>query len=148
MVVNQSIDARLRGFPNNTQPRVLNPEATSGGVDTTGPEITQADVDAAVATLRQDLESQVAEAIGTASPDEILVEAPRGEPIVSLPEGIVGMRDQERVEISGELAWEVVRADPATVIAEARDRLLLDATQVPAGHELLPDSVEALPSCT
>ena len=142
VVVNQSIDARLRGFPNNSQPRVLNPEATSGGVDTTGPEITQADVDAAVATLRQDLASQVAEAIGTASPEEILVEAPRGEPIVSLPEGIVGMRDQERVEVSGELAWEVVRADPATVVADARDRLLSDATQVPAGHELLPDSVE------
>ena len=142
VVVNQSIDAQLRGFPNNPEPRVLNPEATSGGVDSTGPEITQADVDAAVASLRQDLASQVAEAIGTADPDEIFVEVPRAEPAISVPEGIVGMRDQERVEISGELAWEVVRADPATVVEDARARLLADVALVPAGQELLEDSVD------
>lgn len=142
VVVNQSIDAQLRGFPNNPEPRVLNPEATSGGVDTTGPEITQADVDTAVATLRQGLASQVAEAIGSADPGEIFVEAPRGEPTISVPEGIVGTRDQERVPISGDLAWEVVRADPATVVEDARARLLADVALVPAGQELLEDSVD------
>lgn len=142
VVVNPSIDARLRGFPNNTQPRVLNPDATAGGVDTTGPEITQADVDTAVATLRQVLSSRAADAIGTADPDEIFIEAPRQEPTITLPEGLVGARDQPQVEISGELAWEVVRADPATVVEAARSRLLADPTQIPAGQDLLGDSLD------
>ncbi|MGH2417605.1 MAG: hypothetical protein ACRDFY_04665, partial [Candidatus Limnocylindria bacterium] len=51
-VLTPSIDQRLRGFPENPERRVENPEPTAGGVDTTGPEITQADVDAAVASLR------------------------------------------------------------------------------------------------
>ena len=142
VVVDQSVDARLRGFPENPQPRVLNPEPTSGGVDTTGPEITQADVDAAVTAVREDLASQVAEATDTADPDLIAVVAPPGEAVIEVPEGLVGTRDTERVEIGGELAWEVVRADPATVIEEARTRLLEDPAFLPAGHEYLEDSVE------
>ena len=142
VVVDQSVDARLRGFPENPQPRVLNPEPTSGGVDTTGPEITQADVDAAVTAVREDLASQVAEATDTADPDLIAVVAPPGEAVIEVPEGLVGTRDTERVEIGGELAWEVVRADPAEVIEEARRRLIEDTARLPAGHEYLEDSVE------
>ena len=142
VVVDQSVDARLRGFPENPQPRVLNPEPTSGGVDTTGPEITQADVDAAVTAVREDLASQVAEATDTADPDLIAVVAPPGEAVIEVPEGLVGTRDTERVEIGGELAWEVVRADPAGVIEEARRRLIEDTARLPAGHEYLEDSVE------
>ena len=48
--LSQDVDQRLRGFPNNTERLVLNPEATAGGIDTTGTEITQADVDTAVAS--------------------------------------------------------------------------------------------------
>ena len=142
VVVNPSIDARLRGFPENPEPRVLNPEPTAGGVDATGPEITQADVDTAVAALREALASQVAEAIGTADPDMITVEPPLGEPVIEVPEGLVGTRDQERAEIGGELAWEVVRADPASVVDEARARLINDATLLREGHELLQGSIE------
>ena len=142
VVVDQSVDARLRGFPENPQPRVLNPEPTSGGVDTTGPEITQADVDAAVTAVREDLASQVAEATDTADPDLIAVVAPPGEAVIEVPEGLVGTRDTERVEIGGELAWEVVRADPAGVVEEARRQLIEDTARLPAGHEYLEDSVE------
>jgi hypothetical protein len=142
VVVDQSVDARLRGFPENPQPRVLNPEPTSGGVDTAGPEITQEDVDAAVTVLREALASQVAEATDTADPDLIAVVAPPGEPVIEVPEGLVGRRDTERVEIGGELPWEVVRADPGTVIEEARSRLVEDLARLPVGHEYLEDSVE------
>lgn len=142
VVVNQAIDARLRGFPENPEPRVLNPEPTAGGVDTTGLEITQADVDTAVAALRQALEAQVVDATGAADPDSISVPAPLGEPVIDIPEGLVGQRDQERVEIGGELSWEVMRADPASVIDEARDRLINDASLLPEGHELLGTSIE------
>ena len=54
-VLSQNADARLQGFPENGQRRVTNPEATSGGVDESGPQITQADVDAAVEALTADL---------------------------------------------------------------------------------------------
>jgi hypothetical protein len=141
-VVNQSIDARLRGFPNNPERRVVNPEPTTGGTDATGPEILQADVNAAVAELRRALASQVAAAIGDADPEMITVEPPLAEPAIDVPDGLVGTRDQERVEISGELAWEVVRADPAAVSAEARDRFLADPSLVSAGQQLLEDSLE------
>jgi hypothetical protein len=142
VVVDPSIDARLRGFPENPEPRVLNPEPTAGGVDATGPEITQEDVDIARAALREDLAARVAEAIGTADPDLITVEAPRSDPTIQLPEGLAGMRDEERVEITGELAWEVVRAEPTAVSEEARARLMADGSLLPDGHELLQDSIE------
>ncbi len=144
VVVDRSIDARLRGFPENPEPRVLNPEPTSGGIDATGSEITQEDVDAAVTALREDLASKVAEAVGTADPDVISVVASRDEPAIQLPEDLVGTRDEERVEIRGELAWEVVRADPALVTDEARARLVADSSLIPDGHELLEESVEVV----
>jgi len=142
VVLDESTDARLRGFPENEEPRVLNPEPTSGGIDTTGPEITQADVDAAVAALRAELAGLADDAVGSGDPERIVVEAPRGEPTLDIPEGLVGTRDQERVAISGDLAWEVVGADPAAVEDAARARLESDPTLVAAGQELLPDSVE------
>lgn len=142
VVVNQSIDARLRGFPENPEPRVLNPEPTAGGEDSTGPEITQADVDAAVTALREDLVTMATETIGSADPDLITVVTPLADPTIPLPEGLVGTRDQERVEISGELPWEVVLADPISVIDEARDRLLADSSLLPEGQELVDGSIE------
>ena len=57
MVVNEGIDQQLRGFPENPERRVDNPEATAGGVDDTGTEITQQDVDAATASLLGALDS-------------------------------------------------------------------------------------------
>lgn len=142
VVVNPSIDARLRGFPNNPERRVVNPEPTAGGLDESGPEITQADVDAALASLRADLVASATAAIGSPDPDVITVQAPLGEPILRVPEGLTGTRDQERVEISGELAWEVTSADPDSVREEARDRLLADPSLVPQGHEVLEGSVQ------
>ena len=62
-VLSENADARLQGFPENGQRRVTNPEATSGGVDETGAEITQADVDAAVEALTADLQGEVADAL-------------------------------------------------------------------------------------
>ena len=44
-ILSQNTAARLRGFGNNRERLVLNPEATAGGVDDTGTEITQQDVD-------------------------------------------------------------------------------------------------------
>lgn len=141
-VVDQSIDARLRGFPENPQRRVSNPEPTAGGVDTSGPEIVQTDLDTALETLRRELSAAVDDAIGPDDPDAIVIRVPTAEPRIEVPDDLVGRRDTERVELSGELDWEIVRADPASVIDLARAELQGDASLVPDGHELLPGSVD------
>ncbi len=141
VVVNEDVDARLRGFPENPQPRVLNPAPTSGGVDTTGPEISQADVDAAVDALRADLASQVAGAEAAVT-DGIAVAAPTEEPAITGLEDLVGRRDEERVEIRGTQAWSVAVADESAVMERAREVLSDVGLTIPPDHELDPNSIE------
>jgi hypothetical protein len=141
VVVNESIDDQLGGVPENPQPRVLNPEPTSGGVDTSGPEITQADVDTAIATLRQRL-AEAADAASAADGDEVVVAAERPEPTIAGTEGLVGTRDQAEAEIAGELTWAILRADVSDVEAAAIERMAAEAGPLPDGHEIVPGSAE------
>ena len=76
-VLNEDADARLQGFPENAERRVTNPEATSGGIDETGTEITQADVDAAVEALTADLAERGRRCAGRAA-DAIVVQTGAG----------------------------------------------------------------------
>jgi hypothetical protein len=143
VVVNEDVDAQLRGFPENPQPRVLNPAPTTGGVDTTGPEIAQADVDAAVEALRADLATQLADAATDVS-DGIAVAAPAAEPAFTGLEDLVGRRDEERVEIGATQAWSVAVADEAEVVERGRQLLEADRLAVPEGHRLMADSIEVI----
>ena len=140
VVVNEDIDDRLGGVPENPQPRVLNPAATSGGVDTTGPEITQADVDAAVEALRADLAGQIADATAEQA-GRIEVAAPPAEPVVEGLDDLVGTRDQERAEISATQSWSIAVSGETQVIERGTEMLLADPSAVPEGHDLLSDSV-------
>jgi hypothetical protein len=138
-VVNEGIDAQLRGFPENPERRVINPEATSGGADETGPEILQADVDAARATLR----TALSEAIDEALPDDggILVRPQEpAEPEIPGADDLVGRRDVAEAELTGTQAWEAWRVDPDAVEAAAIDRLETDPGLVPDGYAIVPDS--------
>ncbi len=115
-----STKARPRGCAaSRTTPSgcVVNPEATAGGVDTTGTEITQADVDTAVAALRADLDGQLAAALGSNSGAVFAdaVEAP--EPVIQGVDGLVGTRDQPEAQISGTLAYDRLSAERADVVA-------------------------------
>jgi hypothetical protein len=92
--------------------------------------------------LTEELRQQVTTAVAPAE-DEIIVPAASAEPVVQLPEGLVGTRDQERIEISGELAWAADRLDPEAVVRAAEERFNADASVIPDGHELLPGSVVA-----
>ena len=139
-VVNEGTASRLRGFPNNPERLVVNPEATAGGTDTTGPEIIQADVDTAVAALRADLDGQLAAALGSNGGAVFAdaVEAP--EPVVQGVEGLVGTRDQAEAQITGTLGYDRLSARRADVVARAEEELASDASVLPSGHVLLPDS--------
>ncbi len=76
-VLDPDLEGQLRGFPTITEPLVTNPEPTSGGDERSGVEITQEDVDAAVAELREALEQAAAEAL---APSESLLFADPVEP--------------------------------------------------------------------
>ncbi|HEX7171691.1 MAG TPA: hypothetical protein VF365_03665 [Candidatus Limnocylindria bacterium] len=140
VVVDEDVDDRLGGVPENPQPRVLNPEPTAGGIDTSGPEIAQADVDAAVEAVRTDLAAQVADAT-TEEGERIAVAAEPADPVIEGLEDLVGTRDQERVEISGTQAWELFVVDPETVIERGTELFLVDEAVVPPGSELLAGTI-------
>lgn len=140
VILDESLDDRLGGVPENPQPRVLNPAPTSGGLDESGPEITQADVDAVLETLRADLAGQVAEATAAEAGWVTVVEAPAEAVIEGVHEGLVGTRDEERVELRGSQDWEVVRVERDEVVARAEERFLADGV-VGEGREPLAGSI-------
>lgn len=132
----------LRGFDNNTARLVVNYEATAGGLEDTGPEVTQADLDAALATLREQLADLVAEALeGTTG---INVDQP-AEPEIEIPEDLVGRRDETAFTLAGALAYDRATVDPAEVDAAGRQMLDDDQTAIVLGHELVAGSVEVEP---
>jgi hypothetical protein len=136
-VLTQSVDQQLRGFPENPERRVQNFEATAGGVDTAGPEITQADVDGAVASLTQDLAAQVAVALGSGG-DLVVADAVAApEPVIEGLDGLAGTRDQAEVEIGGTLAYDRRSVERATVIERAEERLAADVAAMPDGHDVV-----------
>lgn len=137
-VLNRGTAGRLRGFPQNGARLVANAEPTSGGVDASGPEFVQADLDAAVAALEADLAARVE----AAAPDGgIVVMGEPDEPRLEGAEDLVGTRDAERATLTGTLDWWALHADSAVADELARERFLGDASVVPDGHDLLPDSV-------
>lgn len=139
-VLSEETAAMLRGFQNNQARLVENPEPTTGGLDTTGPEITQSDVDAAVASLREALAAGVAEELAsdTSMISADVVAAP--EPTFDGLDGLVGTRDQAEVQIGGTLAYDRLSVERAISVERAEAQLAADAAVLPAGHALLPDA--------
>jgi len=140
-VLSQGTAARLRGFPNNAERLVANPDATSGGADESGTEITQADVDAAVAAAREALATAVAEALGDDSDtgDALYADVPGTTgPAFDGLDDLVGARDRSEAEITGRLAYDALTAGRAEIVRAAEERFAAEATVVPASHELVP----------
>jgi hypothetical protein len=127
----------LRAFANNASKLVENPSPTSGGDERTGPEILQADVDAAVALLRAALAAEVETALGDG--DVIRVPVAPAEPAFEGLDDLVGTRDQPAVEIRGTLAYDTWLVDRARLDSAAADRLSADRTAVPDGFRLVAD---------
>ena len=120
---------------------MINPEATSGGVDEAGVRVTRRDVEAAVESLTSELRGQAGDALAEQG-DAIVVETELAEPTITGLEGLVGTRDQAETTIEGTLPWEAWTADPDQVTDAARGRFADDPSVVPDGHSLLPDSIE------
>ncbi|MDQ2934611.1 MAG: hypothetical protein M3R49_06465 [Chloroflexota bacterium] len=143
-VVDPQIDARLQGYPTISEPRVRNPDATAGGKEATGPQIKKEDVDAAAAALRKDLESQLAKVLGDQA-GRLSPARAAPAPVIAVAKGLVGTRDRATFELSGTLAYDHRSVQIADVEAAARERLASDAAAIPAGTELLADTVQVTP---
>lgn len=127
---------RLRGFANNQQPLVTNPNPTSRGDERTGPEITQADVDAAVEALRTALVDDFEAVMGDGDVIRVPVGIPLEPSFVGL-DGLVAMRDQATVEIHGSLPYDVWLVDVGHLELAADERLGQDRDAVPDGFRLI-----------
>lgn len=142
-VLSQGVAARLRGFPGNTARLVINYEPTEGGQLASGPEITEADLEGALTALRAELSRLAGERVAGESDEErITVSSVDAEPVIDLPDGLVGTRDQPEVRIGGTLGWAVTSVDRETVRAEAEARFADDPGVRAEGRELLDGSVE------
>ena len=141
-ILDQNVAARLRGFGNNNQQLVVNPEAMAGGLDDTGTLITQQDVDTATASLRTALDAAVADALGATGDALYADPAEPPDAVVEGLDGLVETRDPESAEISGTLAYDRLSVDRSEVLALATERLLGDATVLPGGHQLVPSGTE------
>ncbi len=142
VVVDAEIDQQLRGFPENPERRVDNPEPTAGGVDTTGLEFTDDDVSTAQAALLASLDRAVADELAGTRNAIFADPAEPAEAVIEGLDGLVGTRDQETAEISGSLAYDRLLAQPEEVIDLAQERFATDASVLPEGHELLLGAIE------
>ncbi|HSM37864.1 MAG TPA: hypothetical protein VK838_00915 [Candidatus Limnocylindrales bacterium] len=139
-VENPRVDGFLKGFPGLTGRRVTNPDATSGGELNEQPEITQGDVDAAVAEIQADLAGQLDRRL-TDDPQRAYGPVEGGDPVIEVPEDLVGRRGEETFSLSGSLSYRRAYLERDAVEQAAADRLLADPTAVPEGTQVLADTV-------
>lgn len=127
---------RLRGFANNAQPLVVNPGPTSGGSESSGTEITQEDVDAAVASLREALTALVAAELDRTRATAVTIgEIP--QPAIEGLDGLVGTRDLETVDIRGTLAYDHWLVDQEGLERAAAERFARDGEAIPRGSRVV-----------
>ena len=131
----------LRGLPDNPNRLVTNADPTAGGLETPHPVIQQLDVDAAVATLKADLSSQLAAAL--ASHPEWLFAAPPADetPQIVIPPDLVGKEDTATFDLTGTLAFDRPYVLKTDAEAAAGEKLLADASAPPVGTVVVPESI-------
>jgi len=145
-VDDRTIDRRLRGSGANKSRVVTNPNTLTGGKSTTTQEITQKDVDGAVADLRAEAARQL-DAQLAAHSDRVYVAPAKAEaPTITIPDGLVGTRGEETFELSGTLAYDRTYALAADLRNAAVQAMRADAKAIPAGRTLIERSVAVTPS--
>ena len=138
LVLDEGLRARLRGFVDNQRMLVENPGPTSGGSESPGFEIIQADVDAGVAELRSALLAEADRRIGAGDALSVPV-GEIGEPAIGDVASLVGQRDQEQATIQGSMEYDRWLVDRDELERAALRRLRQDSAALPSGHRLLDD---------
>jgi hypothetical protein len=136
----RSVDRYLQAFPNQRGRRVINPEATSGGDEDHVPVVKQEDVDAVVAALSTQLRDALDERLaGHADRIYPTVEPP--SPVIEIPADLVGKEGEATFELTGTLPYSVPYVLRADVEAAGVERLQADASALPSGTTLLPETI-------
>jgi len=139
-IVSQRLRAYLRGFANNRQELVGNPEPTGGGSETPISVVTASDVNVLVAGLRKAATDRAAVEIG-ARPERLFVPFADGdlEFAADVPPQLVGAEGLARFELSASWSATYRFVDRDEVEAHALDLLAADDALVPGGYEVLAD---------
>jgi hypothetical protein len=142
-VVDKGLDDQLSsGFP-QIGPRVDNQHATAGGTSKTGPQVSQADVDALVGRIKQDLTAQLNSKLAS-HPDRVYAAPQQPEQAqVPVPAGTVGTKDKPTFQLTGSLTYDRRYVTADQINQAATDRLGSDATTLPNGTMLVTTSVVA-----
>lgn len=136
-----SVRAFLRGVPENTNRLVNNPEPTAGGSETKHPVVQQSDVDALVAAITAELQQNLADAL-SGHPDRIYSAPPATEKVVvDIPPDLVGKEDTATFSLRGVLDFDRAYGMRPDIERAALASLLDDTAAVPAGTDLLADSI-------
>jgi hypothetical protein len=136
----ESVRLLLRAFDDNSNRLVVNDEPTTGGVETSHAVIQQSDIDAAVSAIEANLEQQLSDALA-ADPDRLYSEGLETEVPVVDPDDLVGTEDEATFELNGTLAVDRAYASRTDVEAAARAAFLTLGDEVPAGTEIVADSI-------
>jgi hypothetical protein len=139
-IVTDGVRAFLRGHPDNPNRLVRNPDATAGGSDNRQPEVTRRDVNAASDAIRSDLEAQLADAL-VEEPGLLYAEVEVEEPIVDVPDDLVGRRGEPSFTLAGRLPYSRAWVSAEEAELAARDQLLDDVDAVPPGRSIVEDSI-------
>jgi hypothetical protein len=132
----------LRGFPDNPNRLVTNADPTTGGVETPHTVIQQSDVDAVVAAIRADLQSQLDAALA-GDADRLYAAAPPEEvPSIDVPDGLVGTKDQATFELTGTLTFDRAYGSRAQAKETASTSFLTLGNEVPPGTAIDTDSIQ------
>lgn len=141
-VDDESVRLFLRGFAENRDRLVTNPDATTGGVDTPHPVIQQADVDAVVAAIEADLQAQLDAAL-VGDSDRLYAAAPAEEVAsIDIPDDLVGREDQPTFELTGTLTFDRAYGSRAEAEATATSAFFRLGDEVPAGTAIVADSIQ------
>ncbi len=140
-IENATVDGYLKGFPGLTGRRVTNPEPTSGGDDNEQPQVTQEDVNSAVAEIQADLTDQLRGELAE-DPGRVYGPADAGDPVIEVPEDLVGRTGNETFTLSGTLDYQRAYLDRTEVEQAGVERLLNDESVGGDGAQVLPDSAE------
>jgi len=137
----------IDNVPSGEDPIVLqvsNPDATTGGTRTETKQVSQDDLDQALAALSTDLDSQLAAALAepaTAPAGTTLVQdtAAMGDPAPEpAPKSLLG-QEVETFELTLSATATVLAIDESGLEPLAREAL---TAELPTGREVLPDTVQ------
>jgi hypothetical protein len=123
--------------------RVDNADPTSGGTSKTGPQVTQKDVDALVARIKQDLAQQLSARLASHPERSYALPADPEEAGVPVPAGLVGTKDKASFQLIGSLDYQRRYVTSEQIRTAARERLAADGSALPAGTSLVSSSIQA-----